>query len=190
MSDGQTTTDSDDKSATARRAGMERSLSDSLRVITAAPADHAAIAAILEDVQRWLANRGIDQWTTPFTDAWIAQSIATGELHIARLHGEPVAVIRLLWADPLFWGNLDRGDAAYIHTMAVRRGHAGCGIGERLVGWAGEQASARGRRFLRLDCREDNPSLGAYYQRLGFTPRGSARVGGTIVTLLEKKRSA
>jgi GNAT superfamily N-acetyltransferase len=164
---------------------MQVDADSSLEITAALPADEKAIAAILDDAQRWLANRGIDQWTAPFTKAWIDQRIATGEFHIARLHGDPVAVIRLLWADPLFWGALDRGDAVYVHTMAVRRDHAGCGIGERLVGWAGEQASAHGRRFLRLDCREDNPSLGAYYQRLGFTPRGSARVGGTIVTLLE-----
>ncbi len=166
---------------------MERDALEAFEVAVAAPDDGAAIAEILEDVQRWLAIRGAAQWTTPFTDAWIEQKIAAGEFHVARVQGIPIGTLRLLWADPLFWGDRDRGDAAYIHTMAVRRNYAGRGIGARLVDWAGKQASDNGRRFLRLDCGADNQSLVAYYRGLGFTPQGSAGVGGTKVALFQKE---
>ncbi len=164
---------------------MRREGSDSFEVAVATPTDHAAIAAILEDVQHWLASCGIAQWTTLFTDDWIEEKIALKEFHIARLGNTPVAVVRLLWADPRFWRDREQRDAVYIHTMAVRRDHAGLGIGGRVVRWAGKQARDLGRRFLRLDCGVDNLALRAYYRQLGFTTQGSVRVGGTTVMLLE-----
>jgi predicted N-acetyltransferase YhbS len=144
------------------------------------------IAAILEDVRQWLAARGIVQWTRPFSPDWIAARIDAGELHVARRDGEPVAVVRLLWADPLFWGQRERGDAAYLHTLAVRRDRAGEGIGGAVVRWAEERARACGRSFLRVDCAAENQALGAYYQRLGFTPVGPVTVGGEKMMLFEK----
>ena len=157
-----------------------------LDLAPASAADLATIAAVLEDARRWLAGRAIAQWPRPFADAWIAAKIAAGEFWVARLDGVPVAVVRLLWADPLFWGERERGDAAYVHTLAVRRDHAGRGIGARVLRWADDRARARRRRFLRLDCMVDNPALVAYYEREGFTPLGPARVGMTTVMLLEK----
>ena len=165
---------------------MEHDALEAFEVAVATPDDHAVIAAILEDVQRWLVSRGVVQWTAPFTDEWIERKIAGGEFHVGRVQGTPIGTLRLLWADPLFWGDRDQGDAAYIHTMAVLRSYAGRGIGGRLVDWAGKQASVRGQGFLRLDCGADNPALGAYYRRLGFTSEGSTEIGGTRVTLFEK----
>ena len=130
------------------------------------------------------------QWATPFPDDWIDEKINAGEFHIARCQGVPVAVVRLLWADPLFWDDWDQGDAGYVHTMAVHRDYAGQGLGARLLDWAAEQVRINGRRYLRLDCRADNPTLSDYYERLGFTPVGSNGVGGTRVTLFEKDLDA
>jgi len=48
------------------------------------------------------------------------------------------------------------------------------GLGERLLDWAEAQVAAAGRELLRLDCMRDNPVLKAYYERLGFEPRGEA----------------
>lgn len=158
-----------------------------LAVAPATPADAATIRAILEDVQRWLADRGVVQWTAPFTDEWIARRIATGEFHVVRLGETPVATFRLLWADPHFWGDREQGDAAYIHTMAVRREYAGQHLGARIVQWAEGQARARGRPYLRLDYIAENRGLGIYYRGLGFTPLESATVSTSTVTLLEKE---
>jgi GNAT superfamily N-acetyltransferase len=169
---------------------VEHAALDAFKVAVATPGDHAAITAILEDAQRWLVSRGTVQWTAPFTEEWIEQKIAGGEFHVARVGGIPIGTLRLLWADPLFWGDRERGDAAYIHTMAVRRDYAGRGNGARLLDWAAAQAIGNGRRFLRLDCGADNSALGAYYRRLGFTPQGSVGVGSTRVTLFEKELSA
>ena len=160
-----------------------------LDVRRAAPGDEAVVREILEDARRWLAARGIAQWTRPFEAEWVAAKIAAGEVHVARLDGRAVGVVRLLWEDRLFWGERERGDAGYLHTLAVRRAWAGRGIGADIVRWAEDEARGRGRRFLRLDCAAGNRALGGYYRRLGFAPVGTAAVGGETMMLFEKSLS-
>jgi ribosomal protein S18 acetylase RimI-like enzyme len=165
---------------------LKRGKSGDLDIAPASATDVAEIAALLEDARRWLAARGITQWTRPFTADWIAERVAAGEFWIARHDGVPLAVVRLLWTDPLFWQERDHGDAAYVHTLAVRRDCAGQGIGAHVLRWVEDQARARGRRTLRLDCAADNPALLRYYERQGFTPVSRQSVGPAIVILLEK----
>jgi GNAT superfamily N-acetyltransferase len=160
-----------------------------LEFVPAALDDLPEIAAILEDAQRWLRGRGIPQWTRPFDREWIAPKIVAGEFFIARLDRFPVAVARLLWSDPLFWGERDDGAALYIHSLAVRREYAGQGFGQRFLDWAGEQARSSGRRSLRLDCDAGNHSLCTYYECAGFTPLGPAQVGLATMMLFEKSLS-
>jgi ribosomal protein S18 acetylase RimI-like enzyme len=150
-------------------------------------ADVTAILALLENVRQWLAGKGIAQWTRSFTAAWIAERVSAGEFWIALHNGGPVAVVRLLWADPLFWQERDQGDAAYVHTLAVHRDYAGRGIGAWMLRWAEGRARARGRHALRLDCAADNSALLRYYERYGFTPITRQSVGPAVVLLLEKR---
>ena len=171
---------------TAESVAADCSAGDAFTVAKAVPDDFDTIAAILGNVQQWLVSRGIMQWATPFPDEWIDEKINAGEFHIACCEGVPIAVVRLLWADPLFWDDWDQGDAGYVHTMAVHRDYAGQELGARLLDWAAQQVRVCERRYLRLDCRADNPTLNGYYEQLGFTPVGSNGVGGTRVTLFER----
>ena len=110
---------------------------DPPEVVPARAADQPAIAAILDEARRWMAGRGIAQWTLPFSDEWIAAKIAADEFWVARLAGEPVAVVRLLWADPLFWGERDDGARPTSTpwrcggTGPVAASGYGCSIGPR-----------------------------------------------------------
>lgn len=157
-----------------------------LRILPATTGDAALIKAILDDVLRWLAARGMRQWTRPFSDGWIAAKFAAGEFHIARLISEPVAVVRLQWSDPVFWGERDRDDAACVHTLAVRRNRAGERIGAAVVNWAEDQARVQKRQLLRLDCGAENRGLDAYYEGLGLVAVEPAMIGGQPVMLFEK----
>jgi ribosomal protein S18 acetylase RimI-like enzyme len=152
----------------------------------AKPTDWSVIAVILEDAQRWLRSRDIPQWIPPFDRDWMEPKIAAGEFFIARLGHYPVAVVRLLRADPFFWGERDDGDALYIHSLAVRREYAGRGLGQQILEWVGDAARGSGRHYLRLDCAADNQSLCAYYERAGFVTLGSIEVGHARMMLFEK----
>ena len=61
-----------------------------------------------------------------------------------------MATLCLPWADPMFWLQADH-EALYVHHLAVKRSHAGRGIGEQLLVWAAELTAGAGRSFLRSD---------------------------------------
>ena len=94
--------------------------------------------------------------------------------------------IRALWSDPAFWGERPP-DAGYVHAIAVRRAYAGRELGKRLLDWAEGRATESGREYLRLDCMTDNENLRAYYERLGFEPRGETRIDDFTATLFERR---
>jgi GNAT superfamily N-acetyltransferase len=80
-----------------------------------------------------------------------------------------VGTLTFQWDDPRFWGEDGADDrAGYVHRLAVRRAHAGTGLGARLLGWADDQVRAAGRTRLRLDVVSDNAPLRRYYERAGF----------------------
>jgi ribosomal protein S18 acetylase RimI-like enzyme len=161
-------------------------VSEALDVRPARPEDVEEIVDILSEAARWLLARGIRQWPDPFPGDRIAGPVERGAFHLALLGSETVGTLALLWSDPAFWGERPP-DAGYVHALAVRRSHAGRGLGRRLLDWADEQVAAAGRDYLRLDCRADNLVLRRYYERLGFEPRGEAVVDDFTSALYERR---
>jgi len=157
-----------------------------LDVRRAGPDDLDAVVEILSEAARWLLERGIRQWPDPFPRDRVAALLDRGEFYVARVDGKPAATFALLSSDPAFWGE-QPPDAAYVHALAVRRAYGGRGLGERLLEWAEAQAAADGRTYLRLDCMSDNEALRAYYERLGFEPRGEAQLDDFTATLFERR---
>ena len=148
--------------------------------------DLETILGILRAAQSWLAERHINQWNRPFNASWLAPRIDSGECWIAEQAGEPVGVCRLLWEDRLFWGERDRGESAYIHSLAVRRDLAGQQIGAQILTAIANIARARNRTTLRLDCVASNHRLIAYYRAQCFTPVGDIDIADARMTLMER----
>ena len=156
-----------------------------LEVRGAEPEELDTVVGILSECARWLLGRGISQWPDPFPAERVAALLEKGAFYLARLDGEVVATLALLWSDPAFWGERPP-DAAYVHAVAVRREYAGRGIGHGLIEWAAETAAAEGRDYLRLDCLSENGALRAYYEGMGFTPRGEVEIDDFRATLFER----
>lgn len=143
-------------------------------VVPGALADAPALRDLRDEAARWQGARGISQWRVGDVplERYAAQ-LAAGEWHVVREPSSGVAVagLRLLWADPVPWGERPP-DAAYVHHLVVSRTLAGRGVGRALLDWAGARAAARGRAFLRLDCMAANGRLRAHYRSLGFAEVG------------------
>jgi ribosomal protein S18 acetylase RimI-like enzyme len=159
---------------------------DELKVRRAEPDDLDEVVSILSEAARWLLERGIRQWPDPFPRERVAALLDRGNFYLVLVDGEAAATFALLWSDPAFWGER-APDAGYVHAIAVRRAYAGRELGERLLEWAEAQAAAAGREYLRLDCMSDNDVLQAYYERLGFEPRGEAVFDDFTATLFERR---
>lgn len=152
----------------------------------AGPTDLDTVLGILEDAARWLTSRGIDQWRPgSFDRRALADRAGRGELYLARVDGRPAGTLTLQTSDPLFWPGAP-DDARYLHKLAVRRVHAGQGLGRRLLQWAEEATAAAGKRYLRLDCMAESVALRAYYEAAGFAHRGDKYGKDWSASLYEK----
>ena len=133
---------------------------------------------ILEEAAVWGGSDGRTTWPPgTFLDptgagrARLHKDIESGSLYIVWLGGKSAATFALLDADPMLWPAAG-DDALYLHRFAVRRSAAG--VGRRSIEWMIDEVRRRGRAYLRLDCREDNPGIRSYYERCGFSHVGEA----------------
>ena len=160
-----------------------------IEILRAEPADLDTVVSILEEAAQWIMAQGIDQWPATFPPQWrtrIVESIQRGEVHLARLDGQPVGTLTLQWSDRMVWGDIE-DDAGYVHRLAIRRAFGGKGLGRQLLGWAEAMVAVAGKEHLRLDCMAENPALMRYYERAGFVYRGRVEGQGWNASLYEKR---
>jgi GNAT superfamily N-acetyltransferase len=144
---------------------------------------------ILEEAAVWGTADGRSSWEPGwFIDpaglgrARLHRDIASGSLYIVWIEGQSAATFSLLATDPILWPAA-ADDALYLHRFAVRRSAAG--IGRRAIEWMADEARRRGRTYLRLDCREDNPGIRRYYEGRGFTYVGKTATARLRLSLYE-----
>jgi predicted N-acetyltransferase YhbS len=148
--------------------------------------DADTVAALLDEATVWVRELGFSQWPLPFPEDELAAAIDRGEVYLVEGEdGEAVGTVTILEADPTYWPEQPT-DALYVHKLAVRRDHAGRGIGAAIVAWANAEAAEAGRDFLRLDCLCDNPGIRDYYEGLGFEHRGDLELNGRAMSLYER----
>ncbi|MFG1755914.1 GNAT family N-acetyltransferase [Streptosporangium sandarakinum] len=133
--------------------------------------DVDAVVALRIESERWLHAAGIRQWTDRERGIRIIRDrIAVGGMYLViDEDGTAIASLTLSGPDPDFWDSRDEPDSAlYLYKLMITERYRGTGLGDELLDWACEQAEARGKRWLRLDCWRDNQGLQRYYLRRGF----------------------
>jgi GNAT superfamily N-acetyltransferase len=157
-----------------------------VNVRRAGPTDSETVAALLDEATVWVAELGYEQWPLPFPRDELAAAIDRGEVYLVEAEdGQAVATVTILEEDQQYWGHKPP-DALYVHKLAVRRDHAGRGVGAAVVEWANAEAAEAGRDFLRLDCLCDNPGIRDYYEQLGFEHCGDLILNGRDMSLYER----
>jgi GNAT superfamily N-acetyltransferase len=155
-----------------------------LKIAQATHTDAAAIEMVLEEIRAWLRERGLTQWSEPFTPDWIEARINDGVLYIVRNDKDVVGVFRLLSSDPEFWGT-DDAPSLYLHTFVVRRKYSGMGYGNEIMEWVKEITALQGKQYLRLDTAANNPVLCNYYLSAGFKDCGEIIIRGWQAKLFQ-----
>jgi len=138
------------------------------------PESYATVVRFRRDTQAWLAAQGQEQWADDWPDSQtmltgFARSLARGETWFATEESRVVAIITIneCTADGL-WTPQEVASALFVHRLTIDRTVAGRGIGARLLDFAGEQAQAAGREWVRLEAWTTNAQLHAYYISQGF----------------------
>jgi GNAT superfamily N-acetyltransferase len=142
------------------------------------PADAQVVLSLFDEAVAWLVARGqTGQWgTEPFSAVErrvekVHEWAGGGGLRIAEADGEPVGAlvlgVRPPWVEPA-----DRPER-YVEALVTSRRHAGRDIGGALIRHAIEETRDAGVPLVRVDCWAGAPDLVAWYERQGFTRRGT-----------------
>ena len=168
------------------QAGLRPGLTAVIEIRRAAAADANAVAAILHEVEAWLAATGRPMWATDeLLVEQIVADVNAGAFHVAIVDGVLAGTIKFQREDTLFWPDLPEGhDSAFVHRLAVRRAFAERGVSTALLDWSVAHARALGCSDLRLDCDADRLPLRRLYERFGFRyrqqPTGRSALRGSV----------
>lgn len=156
----------------------------------AAQPDVAVLYAMRSGCERWLAERGIEQWGVGEVSVdEIAAQVCRGEwfVGVAASH-VVVGALRYLATDEDVWPDIPSGAARFVHGLMVDRRTAVAGTGAALLAWAEARATTDGIGVMRLDCVESNHRLRDFYRGLGYVEVGRRDFDGQwfSATLFEK----
>src|SRR4029450_2008422 len=88
------------------RSESEARGDDALRIISAQSEDLGRYVDLLEEVAKWLAQRGINQWRPgrfSLSANYYAESIRRREVQLAFCGDALVGTLRLLLREPIVW---------------------------------------------------------------------------------------
>jgi GNAT superfamily N-acetyltransferase len=123
---------------------------------------------LIREAADWLTAKGEPLWgPNEISHQDLVRAARACELVTGRVGGELAACMYLHGEDTLFWPRAKPAEAFYIHRLAVARRFAGRGLARRMLEWAEDEAHAKGRLYVRLDC-EPRPKLLALYRDAGF----------------------
>jgi GNAT superfamily N-acetyltransferase len=149
--------------------------------------DTRALVDTLTEAANWVEQLdGTIMWVEgELHEERVRAEADAGMFVVAAADGQVIGAMRFQLEDQLFWPDLDGGDSAFVHRLAVRRSHAGQGISTALLQWAVTRARALGKRYLRLDCDAERTRLRELYERFGFRLHSYRQVGPYYVSRYE-----
>jgi len=147
--------------------------SPGLTIDRATPFEAERVVDLLDAAARWQKSQGIDLWEPGSFDEDVRDTIAAGDLYVARRDGAVIGCFMLdEGSSRLTRWLTEHGRAptpGVVGRLAVAREVGGQELGFALLAEADRLAAARGIEFLRLECPSDNEGLRRYYLRAGFT---------------------
>jgi len=142
--------------------------------------------SIMFDVAEWQKSLGQPMWADDVIGLpRILEAIARAELFLAFRGEDAVGRVYFQNEDQVFWPDLPKGEAAFVHKLAVKRSAGGQGISAQIMDWAKDEARRRGRRYLRLDCRAERKGLCDLYESMGFRRHSERQVDPYYVVRYE-----
>ncbi|MFD0905093.1 GNAT family N-acetyltransferase [Actinomadura sediminis] len=86
---------------------------------------------------------------------------------VAEIDGEIIGTLQLTYIPGLTYAGGERAQIEGVRVALDQRGH---GVGQALIGWAVDQARARGCRLVQLTTDRQRPDAIRFYQKMGFRP--------------------
>jgi GNAT superfamily N-acetyltransferase len=142
--------------------------------------DIPVLESVLLDTVNWLNEMGQPLWGEDEVawsrlsgnpqpgDAYISGNYQASDFYIAYSNGVPSGCMALIDHDPFFWPDVKKGEALFIHKLAVTKAARKSGVSDALIDYAKKQGAERGVKTIRLDTSASRPKTRAFYERHGF----------------------
>ncbi|GAA2620733.1 GNAT family N-acetyltransferase [Actinomadura fulvescens] len=88
-------------------------------------------------------------------------------LVVAVIDGTIAGTMQLTYIPGLTYTGGERAQIEGVRVASEQRGH---GVGQAMIGWAIDQARARGCRVVQLTTDRQRPDSIRFYQKIGFRP--------------------
>lgn len=143
----------------------------------AQPEDLVLGLSFLKEAAEAIKAKGLEQWNiwldpVPEKIQWVEEGFKNHEFYFVKnADGQRIGMYRLSRIDLLYWGELN-DNAAYVHSLVVRKGFAGKDLGKTIIKDIQNCLVSEGTFLLRLDCNAGNAWLCAYYEQQGFVKVG------------------
>jgi ribosomal protein S18 acetylase RimI-like enzyme len=153
--------------------------------------DIPALLQIRRDAHAWKVAHCDYAWgkeANGVSARWMQNIVAQKEVFLTELDGTPAGMFSLDMSDDQRWGPQEPL-AVYVHTLSVRAGFNGRGLGGFMLDYCAIKVIELNRRYVRLDCPAQNAKLCAWYESLGFIRAGfwqEPGPGGYVWSLYEK----
>jgi GNAT superfamily N-acetyltransferase len=148
---------------------------DSLNYLPALPSNIDELLALLRRIALWLKGKGLTQWEDFLEEKGrliLEKRFREGKVYKV-LHGSALIGIYVVQDDDVFWHQMRKDNlACWVHTMGVDPDHIGRGVGAQILAQIEEMARLAGKKFVRLDCMDDNPKLCTFYESQSFQKVG------------------
>ncbi|MGH8881538.1 MAG: GNAT family N-acetyltransferase [Stackebrandtia sp.] len=140
----------------------------------AAPSDLPGIVRILADDPLGATREdtggqsGAETVPAAYTAAFAAiETDPNNAVIVAEVGGVLAGTLQLTYIPGLTYTGGERAQIEGVRVTAEQRGR---GIGQAMIGWAIEQARARGCRLVQLTTDRQRPDTIRFYQKIGFRP--------------------
>ncbi|MFD0618344.1 GNAT family N-acetyltransferase [Paenibacillus sp. GCM10027629] len=147
--------------------------------------DFSTLIDLFTESSKWLRNLGLNQWSHFLDDHGrddVLDSISNGTAYVFLKNNLLVGTVTIQldpddW-DKHVWADLDVRDSIFIHRLAISHKEKGRGLGREILNWIEHGFDIpQSKRYLKLDCVNDNLKLNEYYIQSGFQFLGRTEDG-------------
>lgn len=140
--------------------------------------DLQAAHALFEDAVDFQVKNNFTGWKSFDIDCF-RKDIENGLLFKVISPDGIGGIFSICYADPLIWGDKEKGDALYMHRIIANRRVRQSPLFPQILDWASRFAREKNLQRLRMDTWAENKKLIGYYKSCGFTETGEHTTANT-----------
>jgi ribosomal protein S18 acetylase RimI-like enzyme len=131
------------------------------------PKDLPSVYALFEHAMEYQRKNSDPVWRGYDKDA-LMRDIEAKQQYKIVIDNQVALVFSVLYSDPVIWRHYEKGDAIYLHRIAVHPDFKGQKLFDQVLLWATNDAASKKLRFIRMDTWGENQKLIEYYLGFGF----------------------